>query len=325
MYSEVSQFLSRGSAERSKAISLLNPHSDSEDFRAELEEVSKVSIELSGLRAQVDSLMKRPSFGGMSEALRIGLLSYLEHRAKDESTAFGIREKALLAADKQLTTHKSRVSQVVSSQSGMLTSMNSLAGELRPAVTLTYEKVQPVRNMIDELEKPLFRENIAGGLGSLFGASFGAPLSAMSLISSVDPSTGQIISLIRDICDGISSAHSEINGVIEATQPLLDASQQFQNSQSRSSMLRVIESAARVSSYYESKRSIFDPITSKLDGAQNGINRINAGRLTSTHPGSAKSDPSACRWCARDHLYCLWTIQPMAADSNDNRSVDAAT
>jgi hypothetical protein len=277
LHTENVDILGKSATERSTAIAILNPNSDAGDFASEGESLSRVSASLLESAARVAAARGRTLPDGMAESMRVGLLNNMERQLNEENRAVATRQKALGIAERVLASHKVALRQILSSQSSIVQVTNSIASEFGPVVSTAAREVQPVRELIAQLEQPIFDVGIAGNLGALLGrGGQSTQISALTLIENVDPSTGTMINTVKDICEGIATAEQEISGILEATQPFLESSRQFHSTLSRQDMLRVIETAPTVGSYYESKRNIFDPVTSRLDEGRNAVNVLNA-------------------------------------------------
>ncbi|MBI5473349.1 MAG: hypothetical protein HY961_13475 [Ignavibacteriae bacterium] len=258
------------------ARATLNNRSDSQNFRAMSNAMSQLSRPLKAMESRIMSLKKTASFAGQTESMRRSVLSQFSSMLTREFNSTILRQKALVIADRTLSDYKSQVSRLLSSGVGTALAGNSLAQSFYPVTSVASEKTAPLREMIDELEKPLINESAFDAVGFLLGNSSGGSLSAMSLISTIDPSTGQLIGLIKDICEGIATAHGEVEGILQATQPLLDASERFRRTRSREHLRGICETAPQVSSYFESKNDAFDPITSRLDEGKQAISQLNS-------------------------------------------------
>jgi hypothetical protein len=279
---QLNDLVSKSAQQIENANTILNPNSDIQDFANQIKILFAIRNEIIILRNNTIEESKIVRSTDLSELLRVGVLTTNISTTNSQEAKIQNREKVLGDAGKLLSSYKNQVSRLLSNQSEITVKINILANNFLPIVNDANNRVEPVRNMISKLEEPLFNDNILGNtrsfLSGFTGGSSGGgqSISAMSLIYSVDPSTSQMIGIIKAVCDGISTANSELDNIINTTRPFISANNEFRSNRSRNNLQTLVSSTPQLSSFYESKRNIFEPITGKLDEAKNAINNLNS-------------------------------------------------
>jgi len=258
---------------RAAAVSALNASSDGADFERCLEGLQACRGGLVNTLGLIGQNWRNASLQGPAEGFRRSVLRTIDGEVRREIASVDVRLSRTRQALAALESHKERMSAQIARQASTLAEMERFSAELLPLAETAFQKTRPLREFFQEAEKPIFGGELGGMLGqitSLFGnrGSSGEPMSALSIATSIDPTTKTTVDLLKGICDGIETAHGELQGIQQVGGPLNSAFREYNGSRSRQSMLTLVSSTQDASAYFASKSTIFNPLLEKLEGGR---------------------------------------------------------
>lgn len=248
--------------ENSEAIALLNSDSDAKIFSDEVGRLAKKRKSCEEFLVRIESYLSTPNFEGGAGQLRNAVLGQMKTQTQSMGDKLSVRKDALLYINNYLRDYKKELLRSVGPQFSMTRTMNDIAREYHPVLSMINDKIAPLQEIMDKLEAPI--------------RVFGASVSAIDMIKKIDPSTGKMIEAIGMTLDMLERMYNEVNEIIRKTEPFLKASEDYRRNRSRSNMLKLVEASIIVKSYFESKRNIFQDITARLDEVSGYIYQIDA-------------------------------------------------
>ncbi len=242
---------------RSSAVDALNSNNDVDGYQVHISELWEISQEFPPVAGAVIKSQTASHLAGMAESLRAGMIRKMASDLRIEAGLHTNRLARTRKAQDLLVQYKNRVGYMLLANTGIVVAVESMANYLQPAIDNAFQASRPVRDLLNEANKPLL-----GGESSL------------SWASRLDPNVGVTASIFEGLCSGIELARSEISDIIQTTRPLVDSLTAFRSTRSRDSIKEVVKTSQNAASYFSSKTSIFDPVISKINEAERKVNEI---------------------------------------------------
>ena len=240
----------------------IGPQDDTDALQAWRNQVREKKSEIAQVSNRIETEKRATVFSGLSESLRKEMYQEMDRDLEESRNRLTAVDRSLAAAIQYQNDHMQDLriqgAQLVDRSDGI----SAVYETLQPLTQDLSRELRPLRESIQVMEQPVVNNPL------------GEDVTALSILTDIDPMTGQVITSMRDLIDLVTNIENELNELKNRVGSLRETARRFRSTPTRSNAIEFRSRADAARAYVRERRDLLDPVQQRVNNVRGRIDTI---------------------------------------------------